>query len=170
VTVSEVKRPLRNRFGSETVKKYITVICNGHSPPGHKFPFGCNGYVTAMAVGQGQRLYSGVRMFTGYYLSSTPRALRFPGVYLELKPFNSPSRTYSPHVAVMSHAPCMYCHCIWSEGSERPAARAAVRAVRSGPLPVVIVIRYHTIPNIDSLYIVMPPPHVRLGARLPYVY
>jgi hypothetical protein len=39
-----------------------------------------------MAVGQRQRLYSGVRMFTGNYLSSTPRALRFPGVYLELRP------------------------------------------------------------------------------------
>ena len=39
--------------------------------------------VTAMAVGQRQRLYSGVRMFTGNYLSSTPRELRVPGVYLE---------------------------------------------------------------------------------------
>ena len=39
-----------------------------------------------MAVGQRQRLYSGVRMFTGNYLSSTPRALRMRGVYLELKP------------------------------------------------------------------------------------
>jgi hypothetical protein len=39
-----------------------------------------------MAVGQRQRLYSGVRMFTGNYLSSTPRALRPSGVYLELKP------------------------------------------------------------------------------------
>ena len=39
-------------------------------PNGHKRPFGCNGYVTAVAVGQRQRLYSGVRMFTGYYLSS----------------------------------------------------------------------------------------------------
>ena len=47
---------------------------------------GCNGDVTAVAVGQSQRLYSGVRMFTGNYLSSTPRALRFPGVYLELRP------------------------------------------------------------------------------------
>jgi hypothetical protein len=27
-----VKRPLQNRFGIETVKKFITVICNGHSP------------------------------------------------------------------------------------------------------------------------------------------
>ena len=38
-----------------------------------------------MAVGQRQRLYSGVRMFTGNYLSSTPRDLRARGVYLELR-------------------------------------------------------------------------------------
>jgi hypothetical protein len=44
-----------------------------------------NGYVTAMAVGKRQRLYSGIRMFTGNYLSSTPRALRCWGVELELK-------------------------------------------------------------------------------------
>ena len=37
-----------------------------------------------MAVGQKQRLYSGVRMLTGNYLSSTPMALRFSGVALEL--------------------------------------------------------------------------------------
>jgi hypothetical protein len=36
---------------------------------GKKCPFGCNGYVTAVAVGQSQRLYSGVRAFTGNYLS-----------------------------------------------------------------------------------------------------
>jgi hypothetical protein len=47
-----------------------------------------NGYVTAMAVGQRQRLYSGVRMFTGVYLSSTPRALRILGVKLELNSLN----------------------------------------------------------------------------------
>jgi hypothetical protein len=39
-----------------------------------------------MAVGQRQRLYSGVRMFTGNYLSSTPRALRLSGAYLERRP------------------------------------------------------------------------------------
>ena len=38
-----------------------------------------NGCVTAMAVGQRQRVYSGVRMFTGNYLSSTPRELRRRG-------------------------------------------------------------------------------------------
>ena len=36
-----------------------------------------------MAVGQRQRLYSGVRMSTGNYLSSTPRKLRERGVELE---------------------------------------------------------------------------------------
>jgi hypothetical protein len=39
-----------------------------------------------MAVGQRQRLYSGVRMFTRNYLSSTPRDLRIGGVQLELRP------------------------------------------------------------------------------------
>jgi len=34
-------------------------------PNGHKCPLGCNGYVTAMAGGQRQRLYSGVRILTG---------------------------------------------------------------------------------------------------------
>ena len=50
-TVSEVKR---------------LQIYNGYMqrpfPNGNKCPFGCNGYVTAMAVGQRQRLYSGVRI------------------------------------------------------------------------------------------------------------
>ena len=39
-----------------------------------------------MTVGQRQRLYSGVRMFIGNYLSSTPRALREGGDDLELTP------------------------------------------------------------------------------------
>ena len=39
-----------------------------------------------MAVGQRQRLYSGVRMFTGNYLSSPPPVLRVGGVQLELTP------------------------------------------------------------------------------------
>jgi hypothetical protein len=56
---------------------------------------------------------------------------------------------------------------LWSERPERPAAREAVQAVRSGPL--VIVIRYHTIPKIDSLYIVMPPPHTP-NPLYPYLY
>ena len=53
-------------------------------PNGHKRPFECNGYVTAVAVGQSQRLYSGVGMFTRYYLSSLPQKLRVRGVQLEL--------------------------------------------------------------------------------------
>jgi hypothetical protein len=82
-----------------------------------------------------------------------------------------PSRTCSPHVAAMSHAPCMSVlslyTSLWSGRSEQPAARAAVRAVRSGPL--VIVIRCHTIPNIDSLYVVMSPPHTPIPLY-PYLY
>jgi hypothetical protein len=38
-------------------------------PNGHKRMFGCNGYITAVAVGQSQRLFSGVRMLTWFYLS-----------------------------------------------------------------------------------------------------
>jgi hypothetical protein len=36
-----------------------------------RFPFGCNSNVTAVAVavGQSQRLYSGIRVLTGNYLS-----------------------------------------------------------------------------------------------------
>ena len=84
VAVSLLKPPLRLQI--------MTVICNGHSRTDtrHKCPFGCNGCVTAMAMAVGQsqrqRLYSGVRMFTGNYLSSTPRKLRVPGVYLERRP------------------------------------------------------------------------------------
>jgi hypothetical protein len=39
-----------------------------------------------MAVGQRQRLYSGVRLFTGNYLSSPPQILRIRGVQLERTP------------------------------------------------------------------------------------
>jgi hypothetical protein len=46
-------------------------------PNGHKCPFGCNGHVTAVAVGQSQRLYSGVGIFNWYYLSSPPQIPRF---------------------------------------------------------------------------------------------
>jgi hypothetical protein len=61
-------------------------MCNGHSPTdtGSRSGVTCNGHVTAMAVGQRQRLCSGVRMFAGNYLSSTPRDLRVGGVQLEL--------------------------------------------------------------------------------------
>jgi hypothetical protein len=48
---------------------YLTDI--GHTfPNGRKCPFGCNGNVMAVVVGQGQRLYFGVRTLTGSYLSS----------------------------------------------------------------------------------------------------
>ena len=69
-------------------KCYITVIdssrlCVTAFLQWKKCPFGYNGHVTAMAAGQRQRLYSGARIFTGNYLSSTPRALRMRGVELE---------------------------------------------------------------------------------------
>jgi hypothetical protein len=74
VPEAEVKRPLRNRFRIEAVINLLynyngyCVLCNGRSPTDKKCPFGCSGYVTAVAVGQRQRLYFGLRMFTGYYL------------------------------------------------------------------------------------------------------
>jgi hypothetical protein len=52
-------------------------------PNGHKRPFGCDGYVTAVAASQSQRFYSGVEIFKWYYLSSPPQILRFSGVHLE---------------------------------------------------------------------------------------
>jgi hypothetical protein len=45
-------------------------VRNSHSPTVKKGPFGCDGYVTTVAVGQRQRLYSGVRMFTWFDLIS----------------------------------------------------------------------------------------------------
>ena len=54
MAVSEVKRPLRNRFGIETVT--VQIYCGYVQRPfpnGHKCPFGCNGYVTAVAPGRG---------------------------------------------------------------------------------------------------------------------
>jgi hypothetical protein len=44
-------------------------------PDGCKCPFGCNGYVTAVAAGQNQRFNSGMGIFSWYYLSSPPRSL-----------------------------------------------------------------------------------------------
>jgi hypothetical protein len=70
VAVLEVKRPLRNRFGSERLK-----IC----------PFGCNGYVTAVAAGQSQRFYSGVGIFNWRYLSSPPQIPRVSRYHLETR-------------------------------------------------------------------------------------
>ena len=37
-------------------------------PNGHRLPFGRDGCVTAVAVAQRRRPYSGVRMFTWFYL------------------------------------------------------------------------------------------------------
>jgi hypothetical protein len=49
------------------------------------YPFGCNGYVTAVAAGQSQRFYSGVEIFNfnWCYLSSPPQIPRALGVHLE---------------------------------------------------------------------------------------
>jgi hypothetical protein len=62
--------------------KFITVKCNGHSPTdtGVQCPFGCSGQVTAVAVGKRQRLYSGVRMLTWFYLVSINISGWFKGV------------------------------------------------------------------------------------------
>jgi hypothetical protein len=53
------------------VQIYNGYIYNGHSPTetSVRSVMGYNGHVTAVAVGQRQRLYSGVRILTGYYLS-----------------------------------------------------------------------------------------------------
>jgi hypothetical protein len=87
---------------------------------GHKCPFGCNGYVTAMAVGQRQRLYSGVRIFTGNYLSSPPQILRTRGakpeltsliyihlyiyIYIYISPLNSSSTPGVFYTCFYNHA------------------------------------------------------------------
>jgi hypothetical protein len=52
-------------------------------PNGCKRPFGCDGYVTAVAAGQSQRFYSGVGIFNWYYLSSPPQIPRGSMVLLE---------------------------------------------------------------------------------------
>jgi hypothetical protein len=86
VAFYEVKRktaftwPFRKCSGH----KFITVVCNGHSPTanGRKCPFGCSGHATATAVstavdaGQSQRFYSGVGIFNLYYLNSPPQILK----------------------------------------------------------------------------------------------
>ena len=70
-------------------------IYNGHMqrpfPNGHKCPFGCNGYVTAVAVGKSRRLYlySGVGIFNWYYLSSPTQIPRRRGVPLETRGLTS---------------------------------------------------------------------------------
>jgi hypothetical protein len=54
---------------------YIFLV--KHGQPSH------NGYVTAVAVGQSQPLYSGVGIFNWYYLSSPPQILRCRRARLE---------------------------------------------------------------------------------------
>jgi hypothetical protein len=81
-----ILKPPHGGFRSKTAVngyKFITAICNGHLPNGEKYPFGCSGYVTAVAAGQSQRFYSGVGMSDWYYLSSPPQILRAPGAVLE---------------------------------------------------------------------------------------
>jgi hypothetical protein len=78
VAVSEVKRPLnKNGKNVMTVAVYATAI-----PPTEKCPFGCNVYIAAVAVGQRQRLYSDVRMFTWFYLRSINISGWYKGVDL----------------------------------------------------------------------------------------
>jgi hypothetical protein len=88
-------------------------IYNGYMqrpfPNGHERPFGCNGsgsgYVTAMAVGQRQRLYSGVKMFTGSYLSSPPQILHVGGVELEWRSLMCLHHSRPPcFICVLHHA------------------------------------------------------------------
>jgi hypothetical protein len=81
-----VKRPLHGRFGRETDKNltaiYLTDISQRTQVSVRVYD---NGHVTAVAVGQSQRLYSGVGIFNWYYLSSPPQNLRCPVVDLELR-------------------------------------------------------------------------------------
>ena len=67
-------------------------------PNGNKYPFGCNSYVTAMAVavaaGQSQRLYSsgaGAGIFSWYYLNLPPQVPRRPP---ESPPLESQGREF----------------------------------------------------------------------------
>jgi hypothetical protein len=57
--------------GNLTVSE-ATATCNGIPPTEtEKCPFGCNGYVTAVAAGLGKWFYSGVGIFDWYYSDST---------------------------------------------------------------------------------------------------
>jgi hypothetical protein len=46
---------------------------------GENYPFGCNGYVTAMAAGQSQRFYSDVGIFSWYFSQLASSGPSFPG-------------------------------------------------------------------------------------------
>jgi hypothetical protein len=64
---------------------------------GHKRLLGCSGYIiAAVAVSQRQRLYSGVRMFTWFYLSSINISGWGKGVGNESNPL------YNIHINVMN--------------------------------------------------------------------
>jgi hypothetical protein len=75
VAVSEVKRPYETVSEVKRLQIYNAYMQRPF-PDGYKCPFGCNGYVTAVAAGQRQRLYSGVGIFNWYYLSVPPQILR----------------------------------------------------------------------------------------------
>jgi hypothetical protein len=62
----------------------MTVICNGHGPfpNGHKSV--CNGYVTTVAVGQSQRLRSGVRCLPDIISASSKGVNYIKGLILDL--------------------------------------------------------------------------------------
>jgi hypothetical protein len=70
VTSETAARRFQFQFQKRNGYEFIAVICNGHFPTDTntgKCPFGCNGYVKAVAGGrwtQRLRLYSGVRMRT----------------------------------------------------------------------------------------------------------
>jgi hypothetical protein len=83
VAVSLLKPP-KGGFRIETATILTATYSTGHHPmDASKCPFGCNGNVTTVAVGQSQRLYSGVRIFTGNYLSSPPQIPLHPEAPLE---------------------------------------------------------------------------------------
>ena len=54
---------------NDPAKNCFTCIDHFTVTNGRKCSFGCNGHVTAVAVGQSQQLYAGVKIFTGNYLS-----------------------------------------------------------------------------------------------------
>jgi hypothetical protein len=74
---------INRRKGLQYDGKRRRRINNRHKTQGASARSG--GYVTAVAAGQSQRFYPGVGVgvFNWHYPSSTPRDLRFPGVYLE---------------------------------------------------------------------------------------
>jgi hypothetical protein len=85
-----IKTAVTKQFRKWNGYKFITAICNGHSPTDTSVRSGVqysSGYVTAVAAGQSQRFYSGVGTFNWYwyYLSSPPQIPRGSRVLLELR-------------------------------------------------------------------------------------